>query len=126
MKRVGGRRIIGWLAIVAIAMHTVLWGVAAPMAAGATVDPLSVICHSAALSDATDQAPADQAPGHSQACDHCNLCSASAAPSATLDSIIAGQLTPAKLLQVLIPAAAGPRDGLASHPHQARGPPQLT
>ena len=122
MRR-GVKRSLGWLAIVAIALHTVLWGVAAPMAQASTVDPFSIICSSATHAAAqTEQAP-DQVPAPAAACDHCNLCGAAAAPSASLDSIIAGQLQPAKLLQVLRPATAAAHDGVASSPHQARGPP---
>jgi hypothetical protein len=125
LKRRGAKGFVGWLAIVAIALHTVLWG-AMPMASASTVDPFSIICSSATHAAQTEQAPAGQVPAPAAACDHCNLCAASAAPSATLDNIIAGQLQPAKLLQVLRPAASAAQDGVASSPHQARGPPQLT
>jgi hypothetical protein len=121
--RLGGRRAIGLVAIVAIALHAMLWGVATPMAAGAPLDPFSVICHSGAQTPA-DQSP--EAPAPSSSCDHCNVCAAAAAPPATLDRIAAGQLLPAKLLHVMRPAVSTVRDGLASNPHQARGPPQLT
>ena len=40
-----GRRSISWVAIYAIALHAILWGVA-PMAAAPASDPFSVICHS--------------------------------------------------------------------------------
>jgi len=125
MRR-GAKGFCGWLAIVAIALHTVLWG-AVPMASAATVDPFSVICSSATHAAVqTEQSPDGQVPQPASACDHCTLCAAAAAPSATLDSIVAGQFQPAKLLQVLRPALATARDGLSSNPHQARGPPQLT
>jgi hypothetical protein len=117
--RGGAKRSFGWLAVLAIALHTVLSGV--PMAA--PFDPFSVICHSGT------QAPAEQspeAPAPSSTCDHCTLCGTAAAPPVTLDRIAAGQLLPAKLLHVLRPAVSAPRDGVASNPHQARGPPQLT
>lgn len=129
MRR-GVKRTLGWLAIVAIALHTVLWGVAVPMASASTVDPFSIICSSATHATAQNDQLADQTPGQvpapAAACDHCNLCAAAAAPSATLDSIIAGQLQPAKLLQILRPATGATHDGVAYSPHQARGPPQLT
>jgi hypothetical protein len=123
----GAKRSFGWLAstiaILAIALHTVLSGVAVPTAAASTLDPFSVICHSGT------QAPTDQAPGipaPSSTCDHCTLCGTAAAPPVTLDRIVAGQLLPAKLLHVLRPVVSAARDGLSSNPHQARGPPQLT
>lgn len=126
MRR-GLKRSLGWLAIVAIALHAVLWGVAAPMASASTVDPFSIICSSTTHAAAQiDQAPDSQVPGPAAACDHCNLCGAAAAPSVTLDSVIAGQLQPARLLQVLRPATGATHDGVAYSPHQARGPPQLT
>jgi hypothetical protein len=110
------------MAILAIALHTVLWGALAPMAASAaSVDPFSVICHSGSSTPA-EQSP--QAPAPASACDHCTLCAAAAAPSDTVDNIVAGQLLPAKLLDVLRPATTAARDGVASTPHQARGPPQ--
>lgn len=118
--RLGGRRVVGLIAVLAIALHAVLWG-AVPMASAATADPFSIICHSdsGAL---TEQSP--QAPAPTKACDHCTLCAAGTAPSDTVDNILAGQLLPAKLLDVLRPATAAARDGVASTPHQARGPPQ--
>ena len=123
MRR-GGKGFVGWLAIVAIALHTVLWS-AMPMAAASTVDPFSVICSSGTHAAAqTDQTPDGQVPQPASACDHCNLCGAAAAPAATLDNIIAGQLQPARLLQVLRPAITAAHDGVAHSPHQARGPPQ--
>lgn len=124
MRR-GTKGFVGWLAIVAIALHTVLWG-AMPMAASASaVDPFSVICSSANHAAVqTEQTPDGQVPQPASACDHCNLCGAAAAPSATFDGVIAGPLQPAKLLQALRPATVAAHDGVAHSPHQARGPPQ--
>lgn len=122
VMRLGGRRALGFIAILAIALHTVLSGGAGVTAASAS-DPFSVICHSGT------QAPAEQspeAPLPSSSCDHCTLCGAAAAPPVTLDRIAAGQLLPAKRLHVLRPAVSAARDGVASNPHQARGPPHLT
>jgi hypothetical protein len=126
MRR-GAKGFTGWLAIVAIALHTVLWG-AMPMASASasTVDPFSIICSSGGHATQADQTPDGQLPAPANACDHCTLCSAAAAPSATHDSVASGELRPAKLLQVLRPAASAARDGVAHSPHQARGPPQLT
>jgi hypothetical protein len=115
--RLGGRRVVSVLAIYAIALHAILWGVA-PMAAGPSVDPFSVICHSEATP--AEQSPATPAPAH--ACDHCNLCSAAPAPAA-LNSVVTDWLAPARLLQILQPATAAVRGHLATTPHLARGPP---
>jgi len=121
--RVGGKPLLSLVAIYAIALHTILWGAGVPYAAGPGADPFSVICHSAATSPA-EQAPADPASVPAQACDHCTLCSAMAAPDA-LDGVVIAQLTPMRLLQVLHPAIAAMRDGLATNPHRARGPPSF-
>src|SRR4029077_1761286 len=114
--RPGGRRITGVVAIYAIALHAILWGVA-PMATGPSADTSSVICHS---ETPAEQSPAS--PAHSQSCDHCTLCSAAAAPAA-LNSAAVAQLAPARLLQVLRPASAAAYGRLATTPHLARGPP---
>jgi hypothetical protein len=126
MRR-GAKGFTGWLAIVAIALHTVLWG-AMPMASASTVDPFSIICssgtHATQIDPLADQSPDGQVPAPASACDHCTLCGAAAAPSATNDSVASGELRPAKLLQVPRPAASAAQDGVAHSPHQARGPPQ--
>jgi len=68
-----------------------------------------------------DQTPANSG-GAPQGCEHCNLCSAAAAP-ATLDEVIIGQLIPAPLLQILRPVSAVATAGLAASPKLAQGPP---
>jgi hypothetical protein len=114
---------MSWLAIYAIALHGILLGVA-PLMAAPTVDPFSVICHSAAPGAApAEQTPAGPASAPAQSCDHCTLCSAMAPPDA-LDGVVIAQLSPPKLLQLLRPAIASPRDGIADNPNRARGPPQ--
>ena len=122
VKRTFGR-LASAIAIVAIALHTVLAGAAAP-AAASTLDPLSVICHNGTQTALGDQTPDSPAP--SSTCDHCTLCGAAAAPPVSLDRIAAGQLLPVKLLQILTPAVSRARAGLTGSPHQARGPPHLT
>jgi hypothetical protein len=116
----GLRRAVGLVAIVVIALHGVLLGLA-PLAAAAA-DPFSVICHSVAPAQASDeQAPANSG-GAPQGCEHCNLCSAAAAP-APLNDIFLGQLVPARSLQILRPASAVATVSLASSPKLAQGPP---
>ena len=118
--RIGVRRALSLAAIYVIALHTILLGLV-PVSAGESVvgDPLSVICHS----DAQAAAPAEQAPGRpdGHACDQCNLCSASVAP--VLDPVLAGQLAPTRLMQVLHPESTALRSHLATTPHLPRGPP---
>jgi len=122
--QVGVRKVLSWVAIYAIALHTILLGFA-PLMAAPTVDPFSVICHSEAPGAApAEQAPVGPASAPSHACDHCNLCSAMAPPDA-LDGVVIAELTPTKLLHILGPAFASPRDGIAYHPNRARGPPSF-
>ena len=116
------RRAVGLVAIVAIALHGLLLSLA-PLAAAASNDPFSVICHSVpqpASSD--DRSPASPDAGGA-GCDHCNLCSA-AAGLPTLDHVIAGQLLPARVTDVLRPVSTAATISLATTPKLARGPPQ--
>jgi hypothetical protein len=112
---------VSLVACFAIAMHAILFG--QPMAAaGAAVDPFSVICHSApAGAPASEQSPAQHTP--SRACDHCSLCAVTASATAP-DAILAGHLAPSLLLRVLTPRSHRARAHLAATQHSARGPPQ--
>ena len=114
------RQCLGAVAIVAIALHGLLLSLA-PLAASAAADPFSVICHSMPQTPGEDQSPANFDIG-AHGCEHCNLCSAAAAPGA-LDQVLAGDLAPARLLHVLRPTSADTRPGLAASPNRARGPP---
>lgn len=112
------------LAIFAVALHTMLWAVAVPVAAASTVDPFSVICHSGgATTAATDQAPGAPVSAPTSACDHCNLCSV-AGPASAPDVAILGRLMPERVLALLSPSSIPRRDGVTSNPKLARGPPQ--
>jgi hypothetical protein len=119
------RQIVNFVAIYAVALHAILFGFA-PMLAGGSAgnDPFAIICHS----DAQGVAPAEQSPGRpdivpGHVCDHCNICSASTSP--VLNSVLAGQLAPTRLLQVLQPVSAAVRSHLAITLHLARGPPNF-
>lgn len=113
---------LSWVAIYAVAMHTLLTGVTPAFAAAQnSVDPFSVICqHDAVAGSPAGQPPSGLVPGH--ACEHCNLCSA-AAPLPAPDLAVFGNLMPARLLQVLRPASAAPNAGFEYRPNFARGPP---
>ncbi len=115
----GLRRAVGFVAILAIALHGLLLSLA-PLAAVAANDPFTVICHSVPQSG-QDQSPAGPDIGL-HGCDHCNLCSAAAKPVA-VDDVLAGQLIPARLLQVLRPVSTAATISLATTPKLARGPP---
>ena len=125
--RPGAKRIAGWLAIFAIALHTALWGIGPLVTAADAADPFSVICHGVPQAAANNETSNDQSPANPDTgvhgCDHCNLCSATAAPVA-LDAVFAGQLIPARLLQVLRPVSTAATTNLATTPKLARGPPQ--
>ena len=118
----GFRRALSLAAIYVVALHTILLGVV-PVPAVSVVDAsLSIICHS----DVEAVAPVAQSPGRpdiipGHACDHCILCSASAAPM--LREVFAGQLVPTRLVQVLRPGSTSVRSRLAITLHLARGPP---
>lgn len=115
------RKGMSLMAIFALFMHAILFGV--PMqAAASAVDPFTIICHSGPVDPAaTDQTPAGQPP--SKACDHCSLCFAGAALGGP-DAILAGRLNPPVLLHVLVPASSAARLPIAASPHWPRGPPQ--
>ena len=117
-----GRQMLSWVAIYAVAMHTLLSGVAPAFAvAQDSVDPFSVIClHDAGAGSPAGQQPSGLVPGH--ACEHCNLCSAAAPPPAP-DLVVFGHLLPARLLQVLRPVSTAPSAGVEFRPNLARGPP---
>jgi hypothetical protein len=117
--RGSARRVLSVVAILAIALNAMLWGVA-PMSAAPSADPFSVICHSG-----SDEAPADPATVPSHGCDHCNLCSAAPTPPPVLDTVLAGILAPVKLLHVVPAASATPRDAIACSPRLSQGPPSL-
>lgn len=120
--RLGVKQVLTWVAIYAVAMHTLLAGVAPAFAAAQErADPFSVIClHDAGAGSPAGQQPSGMVPGH--ACEHCNLCSATASlPAPNL--VVFGTLLPARLLQVLRPASAAAGTGVAFRPNLARGPP---
>src|SRR3569833_2730698 len=107
--RSGWKKIIGLLAIYAVALHVVLAGLMPVGAVAMPLDPLSVICHSVP-SAAGPQDHGVPQPGH--ACEHCNLCTALAPPPAP-DAPLAGQLAPARVLGVLRPLPTAVRSCFA-------------
>jgi hypothetical protein len=121
--RAGVRRGLSLLAIYAVALHTILWVAIVP-AATATIDPSTVICHSDSGTIPAEQTPSNSHLIPAHACDHCNLCSATASPAA-LDTAQLAQLVPAQLILLLHPASLPRRDGIAASPHLARGPPSF-
>jgi hypothetical protein len=115
---------MAWLAIYAVALHVILLGFAPIAASGtATFDPTSFICHSLPSGDA-DQGQDKSGFVPSQACEHCNLCSAMAPPPVP-DPALIGTVRPASVLGVLRPAPTAVRTGAPSDPKQARGPPRF-
>jgi hypothetical protein len=115
------RKSMSLMAVFAIAVHAILFGV--PMqAAGSAVDPFTIICHSGPVDPAAaEQAPANQTP--TKACDHCSLCFVAAALAGP-GAIPAGRLAPPTVLHVLWPASSAARAHFATGPNLPRGPPQ--
>ena len=122
IMRLSIRWAIGWAAIYAVALHVILLGLVPIAATGSTLDPFSVICHSA--TDTGGGVPINPGliPGH--ACEHCNLCSAVAPPPAP-NVALSGSMGPTRVLHVLRPVSAAPAAGLVFRPNLARGPPQF-
>ena len=117
------RQVPGMVAIIVIAMHTVLWGGTATSPAAAAVDPFSVVCHSSGDANAAPgQAPSSPASAPSHACDHCNLCGPTAPLAASPPAVVL-QLLPNRRSHALEPAPGIPRGGIALALKGARGPP---
>jgi hypothetical protein len=116
-----GRKILSWVAIYAVAMHTLLTGIAPVFAAAQdNADPFSVICLHDGGAGAPAGLPSGLVPGH--ACEHCNLCSAVAPPPAP-ELVVFGNQMPSRLLQLLRPASVAPGTSIVYRPNLARGPP---
>lgn len=117
------RQVAGLVAIITIALHTALWGIAAAHPVASAVDPFSVICHSDAGGTViADQLPANPASAPTHACDHCNLCAT--APAANLpDTVAVFMLEPTRLLHRLIEATVLPRAAITNRSNPARAPP---
>ena len=116
-----GKKVLSWVAIYAVAMHTLLTGIAPAFSVNQdSVDPFSVICLHDAGSGSPSSLLSGLVPGH--ACEHCNLCSA-VAPPPSPDLIVFGNLMPSRMLHVLRPASAAPSAGIEYRPNLARGPP---
>ncbi len=112
------KRSAGWTAIFAIAFHGLLYGLT-PLAA-APADPFSVICHSGAQNDADQSLPGSTP---SNACEHCNLCSATTPPLAP--AVVLGRIVAPDLLQVFTPVSDTRASGSATAKQLARGPPSF-
>ena len=119
--RTGLRRVLGIVAITAIAMHTALWSGTAARTVATAVDPFSVICHSGENAG-PDRTPTNPISAPSHACDHCNLCGSTLPPVAA-PVAAAVQLFPDRPFRVLEPAAAIPHGGVEVALKGARGPP---
>ena len=114
------RQVLGTAAAFALALQTALWGIA-PMHAALPTDPLTVVCHSEA-SASTDPAPAGLPSAPARACDHCNLCNASAPPLLP-ETLLAGHFGPAAAFHIPYPLDTERRDDVVALSRLARGPP---
>jgi hypothetical protein len=114
------------LALYAMTLHVLLAALApTAIGGGSTVDPFSVICHSSSPNASGDPAPRSPALIPGKACEHCNLCSAMAPPSAP-DVALAIEYAPTRVLHVFRPAEMRAPADIASEPKLARGPPHLS
>jgi hypothetical protein len=118
----GIRKIVGILAIYAIALNTILMAALAPVPTGTAFDPLTVICHSTAAAD-TALPPDGQPAAPGKACDHCTLCGATASPALSVDAVLAATLEPGKRMAALRPAEGPRHAGAVRSSNLARGPP---
>jgi len=118
----GLRQAVGFLAIIAVALHAILSGIG-PFLAQPATDPFSIICHAASSEAPAQQGPANPNDAPTQACDHCTLCNATA-PPAVLDDVLAGQLVPTSVFELLRPASSFERISRTATIKLARGPPQ--
>lgn len=120
--RAGGKKVLSWIAIYAVALHVILLGLAPITVSAAPADPLLVICHS--QSDAAPEAPnpSGSTPGH--ACEHCTLCGNVAPPPPPTD-VLAIVVLAAGVLDVLLPTSAPVLSGTTATPNLARGPPSF-
>jgi len=115
----GLRQAVGFVAIIAIALHGTLFTAAS--IASAAADPFAVICHSNAQTPSSnDQSPTPGTAPHG--CDHCTLCNVASA-LIPVDYVFAGQLTPVRILQVLRPASVSVAFSRSSIPKLSQGPP---
>jgi hypothetical protein len=118
----GAKRLTAWVAILAIALQAVLAGFPAwSPAAAATVDPATVICHSAPpSSDSSQQAPSPAT--HDGCCNQCILCGCLSA--ASLPAVGSTYIPPRLFAVRLVPLfVIEPFAHRASGPNLPRGPP---
>lgn len=122
--RVRGRQALSWMAIYAVALHTILLGFVSPLMASqaAQFDPFSVICHSADTASTSDQAPGKPGLAPGQACEHCNLCNIIVL-SNTPDVAVIANLAPTRVLHTLQPASVARSVDSTANPRLTRGPP---
>lgn len=118
--RAGIRQFPGAVAALVIALQTVAWGVG-PAPGLATVDPLSIICHSEASGPGAPVSD-DGALPPAHACDHCNLCSTSAPPLPP-DTAIVAYIKPVRTLATPRLVNSTRHDAVVGEASLARGPP---
>jgi hypothetical protein len=123
MVQSGPRRLTAWVAIVVIAMQSLLLGFAshAPVAAG--FDPIAVICHSDGSSGTADtQAPSPDTPG-----DCCSQCILATNFSTGSPPVIAIDIPHARATDILpvVRSSLTVTSSAAATGHRPRAPPVL-
>lgn len=125
--RKGVKRTTGWVAIYAVAFHTLLVGFGlAAIGARDSFDPFAITC----LTGAHDTAPADSTTSPSgsektQICKHCVLCGVAASPATQPQVAFAIALTPAQVTGLLWPILVARPADPPRNPHLPRGPPNF-
>ena len=123
--RTGAKRVVGWVAIYAVALHTLLVGFGlAAAAARDSFDPFAVTC----LTGAHDSIPADSTSGpvgseKNQICKHCAFCGIAASSAAPPQITLATAPTLTQATGLLWPISVAPRAAAPPNPHLPRGPP---
>ena len=125
--RTGVKRAVGWVAIYAVAVHTLLTGFDPALAAvPGSFDPLAITCltgdHDNAAADTTGSLPNVE---KVHACKHCILCGATISFSTAPDTALADTLTPERVLHTLHPASTARPADIATAQKLARGPPSF-
>jgi len=122
------RRAIGWIAIYALALQTILGGVAPHSAIASDqslpFDPAAIICLTSHGGD-TGNIPGDEGPG-SHAGNHCTLCAPASPPLPAAQGgdwraveVTASEPVVPRLLRI------PPLSKIASHPGGPRAPPMI-
>lgn len=125
LARMGVRRAVSWAAIYAIALETILLGMAPIASFGSrAVDPFFVICRSDGQSIASNaQTDEKQDRQPSKDCEHCTLCNTTTPPVVPFTAF--GFLVLFCIAFIFCAIPSTPCVVRTAGPNLARGPPQI-